>query len=122
MAKKKKVPVKRVNHINKNTVPFINALNKLTDDERKAVLKYLNKDAREVIYECVANCIYNPGISKAKRAEVKEQLKSKSRIYKYLARPGNNLKKKKQLLSQHGGGLGLILGAVLPLLTALFSK
>jgi hypothetical protein len=109
--------------VTKKNFPFIHALCKLNDEERKGVVKYLNKEGREAIYECVANCIYNPDIPKLKKIEIRKELGSRSKVYKYLAKPRNNAKRKKQLLNQPqtGKGLGVILGSVLPLLLSLFT-
>jgi hypothetical protein len=108
--------------INKKTFPLIDSLCKLNDSEQQSVIKYLNKEGREAIYECVANCIYGTSISKLKRTELKEKLGSKKKVYKYLARAANNPARKRKLLSQTGGGLPLILATVLPFLATLFTK
>ena len=124
MAKSKKV-AKIKGAVTQKTIPFIHALCKLTDEERQGVIKYLNKDGRDAIYECVRNCIYNKSISKEKRFELKKSLQSKSKIYKYLAKPGNSSVRKRKVLLQRqtGEGLGLILSALLPiLLSAILPK
>lgn len=109
-------------NITKKTIPLIHALCKLSDDERHGVIRYLNKEGREAIYECVANCIYNPSIPVPKRAEVRGKLAAKSSVYKYLSKPGNSEVKKKRLIQQRqtGQGIGVILSAVLPLLASYF--
>ena len=119
---KKKCPRKKC-ALNKKTFRLISSLSKLGDSEQQVVVKYLNRDGREALYECVANCIYGTNtIPKLKQAELKETLGKKRKVYKYLAKPKNNPIRKKKLLSQTGGGLPLILATVLPFLATLFSK
>jgi hypothetical protein len=123
-SKKKSVKKCVIKHVTKKNLPFIQALSKLTDDERHAVLKYINRDGREILYQCITNCIYNPIVPNKNKLEIKQALSAKSKVYKYLAKARNCVQKKKKLLQQRqtGQGLGLILHTVLPILAALFAN
>jgi DNA primase catalytic subunit len=116
---------KRVSSRNrlKKVIPLCQALCKLGDEEREALLSYLNSEGREALYECMHNCLYNKSIPKENRQELRAKLSGKAKVITYLAKAGNNLEKKRRMLQQHGGSiLPIILSAALPLLLSLFSK
>jgi hypothetical protein len=88
----------------------------LSDREREVVLGFLNGAGRDILYECMHNCVYNSNIPRKERKALRKKLAGKEKVVTYLARPGNSLAKKKKLLKQTGGFLPAILGAVLPML------
>jgi hypothetical protein len=119
------MPKRRVGGVKKlkKTIPFCRALCKLDDEERSTLLTYLNSEGRDVLYQCMHNCLYNKAIPKEKRHALRATLSGKAKVITYLAKAGNNLEKKRRMLTQHGGSiLPAILSAALPLLLSLFSK
>jgi hypothetical protein len=107
----------------KKAIPLCRALCKLDEEERAALLSYLDGDGRDVLYQCMHNCLYNKAIPRDKRHELRDKLSGKAKVIAYLAKAGNNLEKKRRMLTQHGGSiLPTILSAALPLLLSLFSS
>jgi hypothetical protein len=93
------------------------------DDHRNTLISHLNRDGREILYQCMHNCIYNKAISKSKRLELAEQLRPKKRTLAFLTSPRQDpVAKKKRLIRQTGNGIlsliPLILSTVLPLLSS----
>ena len=89
--------------------------------EMCATLKSLNKNGRDLIYQCIYNSIYNPDISELKRKEIRRKLASEEQLIKYLSNRGRSEEKKKKLLEQRGGFiLPLLLSAAIPLVKKIF--
>jgi hypothetical protein len=106
----------------KKLVPLLQVLGGLTSTQLGSVLEHLKADAREALYDCFYNCLYNKKIPKAARAELKTKLAARKRVISYLANPKNDPLKKRKLLKQTGGFLPAILAAVLPLITSLIAS
>lgn len=101
----------------KKALPLLHAVCRMNEKERNSLLQYINFRGRDILYQCIRNCVYSPRLSKSQRAEIRTKLKSKARTYKYLSNPENtDAKKKKLLRAQVGAGLDTVLSSVLPLL------
>jgi hypothetical protein len=117
MAKKKKDLLSNY----KKALPLLHALCRMTDVERESALEFLNRRGREVLYQCIFNCVYNQKVLPVeKRREIRKKLSGKAQVYELLAKPSTTESlRKKKLLRQTGTGLPLILAAAIPILTSL---
>lgn len=100
-----------------NVFPFLKLFKKLNVEERKVLTLFLNEQGLDAIYQSIHNGLYNPLVKN--RKNLKKKLLAEKSILRYLASPKTNLLRKKKKLTQVGGSLSLILGAVLPLLANL---
>jgi hypothetical protein len=99
----------------KKALPVLNVLKSLRSDKLVVLLPHLDDTIQSVLCECIRNCLHNKKISQRKRQQLKKKLATHKHICRYLS-GCTSIKKQKKLLPQVGGGLGLILGAALPLL------
>lgn len=110
--------------LNKDKALLISALKKLNTSELTHVIKHIDSAGIENICECVFNTIYTDlKLSKSKKRKIKSKLnneKSKRNI-DIITKKRNNTLKKRAALLQEGEGLGLILSAIAPLITSLFT-
>lgn len=105
-------------------INLLKILKKISDDDRKVIIKYLSSDGIDVIGEAVYNCLYNKNQNKqirtkGQRKKILSQLKNKEKIFSYIARKSNSNKKRRKLTIQEGGGIGLILATAIPFLANL---
>jgi len=100
---------------------LLQLMSKLTDGERNILVKYLSPDVLEIIYECIHNGLTNKKIDPKSRDMIKKTLNSRKEALRYLSTKGNSKNRKRILIQQEGGSLGLILSTVLPLLTQLLT-
>lgn len=103
-------------------IGLVSILRKLSPQDRNLIIDHLNDHSCEFIYECIYNGITNPNISKKSKKLLRDRLQNDKTKLRYLARPGGNSKRKRKILTQVGGFLPFILGAVLPILTSLLQK
>lgn len=105
----------------KKALPLLHALCHMKDDERESALEFLNGRGREVLYQCIFNCVFNQKVLPVeKRREIRKKLAGKAKVYEFLAKPSTKESgRKKKLLRQTGAGLPLILAAAIPILTSL---
>lgn len=100
-------------------------LNKLPKDAFQHLLQHLDDESINDICECVYNVIYTDlKLSKNKRDSLKQKL-HKHCCVKNLKKISNKkltVSKRRKALMQEGEGIGLILSAIIPLLTRLFMK
>lgn len=111
--------------LNKDKALLISALKKLNTSELTHVIKHIDSEGIEHICECVFNTIYTDlKIPKHKKNKIKRKLnneKSKHNL-SVITKKRNNTFKKRAALLQEGEGLGLILSAIAPLITSLFTR
>lgn len=101
----------------RKALPLLHAICRMSGVERGSLLEFLNFRGRDILYQCIANCVYNVHVSKSKRREIKSKLKSKAKVYTYLANAKNSDERRKKILrSQKGLDLDIVLDASLPLL------
>lgn len=103
----------------KKALPLLHAICRMSEVERRSLLQFLNYRGRDILYQCISNCVYNTRVPTDERRAIRSKLKSKSKYYKYLANTKNKDEKKKKILrTQIGGGLDTVLNTVLPILDA----
>lgn len=95
--------------------PLLKILSKLSPADKVTLLRYLNHDGCEGIYECIHNALTNPTLCEKDKKELRNNLTSKKNKYRNLLKEGDPAKKKQKLL-QVGDGVGLILEKAVPLL------
>lgn len=104
-------------------LPLLHAACRMSEVERGSLLEFLNYRGRNILYQCISNCVYNVKVPKNKRREIKSKLKSKAKVYTYLANAKNSDERKKKILrSQRGLGLDIVLNTALPLLESVLSR
>lgn len=102
---------------------------KIRQTRKKGLHKLISSLSPEQMH-AVCTCIYNTlhmnlGIPQSKTHKLKKTLSKNSEVYHYLADKRNPLNKKRKLIVQHGGSIGLILSLVIPVIqgiVSLFSK
>jgi hypothetical protein len=101
----------------RDSLPLLETLNSIPDEERKCLLKHIDSKAVNVVCCCIHNAIYNAAIvSKQDRKEMRGKLQNLREPLHYLSRLTNNPVKRRRLLVQHGGSLPVLLSAVLPVI------
>jgi len=96
--------------------PLLKLITKLTDDERRTVLFYLNSAGLDGVYECIHNGIANPTIYTGDQNQLKEKLASqKGQYLSLLADDPDPVKKHKKLLKV-SDSVGEVIKLVLPVL------
>jgi hypothetical protein len=97
---------------------LVDLLADMSPCDRKTIIPYLNEEGCKSIYECVNNALYNKDIPAEKKRLIRKYLKNDVGCYRSLLKTNLHAKTKQKKLCQVGGrGLGLILEAVLPILT-----
>ena len=100
-------------------------INKLPSKAIPHLLNHLDDDSVNDICECVYNVIYTDlKLSNKKKNDLKKKL-HKHCCVKNLKKISNkklSVSKRRKALMQEGEGIGLILSAIIPLLTKLFMK
>lgn len=109
----------------KKNLPLYESLKKLPKEALKHVIEHLDDDSIDAICECVYNVVHtNLNMSKKKKSTLKKNLHAHCCL-KNLKRISNSklsVSKRRKALMQEGQGIGLILSAIVPLLTKLFMK
>ena len=107
----------------RESFPLLKILCGMKAADRTVVLKFLNAQGCESIYECIVNGIRNKSLSTKKQKLLKKGLLKDKDIYRSLTKGKKSSKKKQKNLVQVGGSIGLILSTVLPILANfLFGK
>jgi hypothetical protein len=111
--------------LNKENALLISALKKLDTNELTHIIKHIDSKGIEHLCECVFNTIYTDlKLPKNKRRKIKNKFnndKSRKNI-NIITKKQSNILKKRAALLQEGEGLGLILSAIAPLITSLFTR
>lgn len=110
----------------KKVLPLLKILKHCPDIEtRNSVLAHLSEESIDVICEIIHNCLHNhKKISLETPVSLKSQLEKHKTNLRFLAKPraGRGLKKRRQILSQTGEGIGTILSIALPFLADLLFR
>jgi hypothetical protein len=102
--------------------PLLKMLSQMSSSDRQTILPYLNDTVYAGLTSCVQNAILNPKVSAEHRTLLKSKLAPHKNIFRNLLKSNLTGKRKQKVVVQAGGSLGLILGAVLPLLAKLLFK
>ncbi len=111
--------------LNKDKALLISALKKLSNNELSHIIKHIDSAGIEHISECVFNTIYTDlKLSKRKKQKIKAKFNNETsrKNIGIITNKRNNIIKKRAALLQEGEGLGLILSAIAPLITSLFTR
>lgn len=99
---------------------FLRVIKKLPPDDRKIILRYLNDNGCDIIYETIHNSLWNTGVPQQKRLRLKKLLIGEKNTLRMLGKATKNTPKKQSKLIQAGGStLSTILETVLPILAAI---
>lgn len=99
-------------------MPLLKILNKISEEDRKNIISFLNDEGCEVLINCIQNTLYNPKLIKATKPLRASLIKHKT-DFANLLKPKKSVKQKKLRLVQVGGNpLGTILSTLLPILAA----
>jgi len=109
----------------RNDLPFFKSLQKLPTDSLKHILQHMDDNSVDKICECVYNVLHTKlKFSSQKKKRLIRSLHEHCCL-KTLKTIGNkkvSVSKRRKALVQEGKGIGLILSAIVPLLTRLFMK
>ena len=112
------MPNRLTNQKLRKLYPLLKVLEKTPDEEKSHIINSLNEDAILALCECVHNALSNQNV--ANRQKLCRGTKQYSSELRYIAHGRSNPRQKcKKLVQVGGGAIGLILSAVIPLLTNL---
>jgi hypothetical protein len=98
--------------------PLIELLARLCDKDRVIVLEYLNCDGCTAMYECILNGLHNKALSKQERKTIQKVVQQQEEEFRYLKKTKSSPIKKHKQLVKVGASTGVILKALLPLLSS----
>lgn len=98
----------------KRIYPFLEVISRLDLKDRQILVQFLDEEGCEAITECIHNALWSKSIDPQKRRAIKLSLKQDEDKYRCILKEGCSKKRKKKLAEIGGGGLGVILDAVLP--------
>jgi hypothetical protein len=114
--------VKKISQKFKEKHKLYECIVKVPDNLRTHIIKHLDDKGINDICECLYNVIFTDlNLSKKKKAILKKHIRNFPHI-KQVTNANIAVSKRRAALTQNGSGLGLILSAVLPLLTNLFTR
>ena len=95
---------------NLSKLKFLKILRKLKPSERKIIVSKLDQDAINTLCETVTNVFFNDiSIRKKKKKDLYDSFVDKKNLIGTLSNKNINFERRKKLLVQEGGSLGLIL-------------
>lgn len=103
----------------KKAIKFYNLLKvieKLSSSDFNILSQYLDEKAYDILSECIHNTICSKSIDDKTRTNLRKVLWSKKNKIRYLADKTKPFARKKKIIPQIGGNIGLIIGTVLPLI------
>jgi DNA gyrase/topoisomerase IV subunit B len=106
----------------KKVYPLLELFSRLKEEDQAELLKHLNCEGCDGILECIHNALWNKDIEVGKRKLINTQLKDQHKTFRYLNKLEGDPKKRRSKLMQVGPGIGLIITAVLPILTEYVQK
>ena len=110
----------RGNLKNLSKVELLRIIKRLKAKERSHIIKFLDKDAIDIVGECIHNVLFeNCNLKNKTKIDLRRKFKSKEKQLRILADRRKPFQKRKSVLIQEGGSIGAILGIALPLLTNL---
>jgi len=101
----------------KKMYPLLELLSRLCDKDLEIVLEFLDGQGCAAIYECILNGLHNKSISKEERKKIQKAIQHQEKEFKYLKKTKSDTIKKQKELVKVGASTGLILQALIPLLT-----
>lgn len=102
---------------------LLSVLKKLNATDREKLIHHLNDGAIGILSESVHNFVnVDIGLPSRKLKELKLRLYPSKRNLNKIASRNTSIKRKREILTQEGGSLGLILSAAIPLITSLISS
>jgi hypothetical protein len=102
----------------KKVFPLLDLFSRLCEKDQVVLLKFLNCKGCEAILECVHNGMWNKDVDLKERKEISRQLMQHKRLFHFLNDKQQCPKKKQKKLSEVGGGIGLIVKSVLPIVAS----
>ena len=102
--------------------PLLDLLTRLKPADRTVLLEFLNKDGCESVYKCIENGLYNDRIPAQKRSILASKLSAHKAAFRDMIHPRRAASTKQKRLIQSGGGIGILLATVLPLLASFLFK
>jgi hypothetical protein len=106
----------------KKYIPVLKLIKELQPKYQKILIPHLKDDVHDILCESIYNCLHSNKLSRQKRKLLKRALMSKKEKLRLLSNKRTSQQKRGQALTQLGGSLGLILSAVLPIVTDLIFK
>ena len=118
----------KIKHL--SDIELLKILKRLKPNERNSLFKFINDDGVNVVCECINNILFNKhiGLKKNQKKKLNKELqmvqKQMTILGKSLSKDqsNNSIKRRRNLLSQHGGFLSTILSIAIPLLTELLFR
>lgn len=105
----------------KNKYYLYQSITKIPDNLKHHIIKHLDDDSIDDICECLYNVVFTDmNLSKQKKQFLRQHIKKTMPNIKQMTNKNVSVSKRRQALSQHGNGIGLILSAILPFLAKLF--
>lgn len=104
------------NVLTNRTYRLLDVLSRMESADRETLLDFLNEEGCEALTECIHNGLWNGELDRDYRKSIKSNLKKDEKHYRCILKEHCPKKKRKHLVQVGGGGLGLILQAVLPVL------
>lgn len=95
---------------------LLKVLQKLNGRDFNILSQYLDEGAYQILTECIHNSICSQSIDVKLREKLKNALWSKKAKVRYLADKSKPFKKKRKIMPQIGGNIGLIIASVLPMI------
>ena len=95
---------------------LLKVLQKLNAHDFNIISQYLDENAYQILTECIHNSICSQSVDVKMREKMKKILWSKKAKVRYLADKSKPFKKKRKLMPQIGGNIGLIIASVLPMI------
>lgn len=118
--KKKKCSRKKKSTLTKKKAlkfyTLLKVLHKLNGADFNTISQYLDEEAYSILSECIHNSICSQSVDAKTREKLKNILWSKKDKVRYLADKNKSFKKKKKIIPQIGGNIGLIIASVLPMI------
>lgn len=96
-------------------------ITKIPDNLKQHIIKHLDDSSINDICECLYNVVFTDmNLSKQKKHFLRQHIKKSMPNIRQMTNKNVSVSKRRQALSQHGNGIGLILSTILPFLSKLF--
>ena len=99
----------------KNDIPLLKVLHELKPDQRTIVLASLDNKSCTAVVNCLRKLIKNKKLNRKTKTKLRKALGGQKETLRSLIYD-NRTKQRKELLPRVGGGLGVALGAAIPIL------
>ena len=99
---------------------LIKVLRNSKPEIRVQLIQFLNDDAINILSEALYNVLFvDIGLSPENKKKLREEYSKWEKVLRSASKKSNNIKTRKKLLVQNGGGLGTILGLAASILSNL---